>query len=146
MSIQLHRVTVTCARLLRGSDDNLRAADLDKISTLCLNDLKIMLLSRWKVKRAASNTNCLNYLPTLPWIYVDFYNFLILSISDFQRGQSLSSPLHLRFCLTYRYVHRIILACTPPLTVPLCSQVTILSLSHQLVVPQLLPPAAQLQR
>ena len=86
MSIQLHRVTVTCARLLRGSDDNLRAADLDKISTLCLNDLKIMLLSRWKVKRAASNTNCLNYLPTLPWIYVDYYNFLILSISDFQRG------------------------------------------------------------
>ena len=91
MSNQLHRVAVTCARLLRGNDlvkkdDNLRAADLDKISTLCLNDLKIMLLSRWKVKRAASNTNCLNYLPTLPWIYVDFYNFLILSISDFQRG------------------------------------------------------------
>ena len=55
MSNQLHRVAVTCARLLRGSDlvkkdDNLRAADLDKMSTLCLNDLKIMLLSRWKIK------------------------------------------------------------------------------------------------
>ena len=88
----------------------------------------------------------MNDIPTLPWVYVEYSNLLILSISDFQRGQSLSSPLHLRFCLTYRYVHRIILACTPPLTVPLCSQVTILSLSHQLVVPQLLPPAAQLQR
>ena len=58
MSIQLHRVTVTCARLLRGSDlvkkdDNLRAADLDKISILCLNDLKIMLLSRWEDKMSS---------------------------------------------------------------------------------------------
>ena len=83
----------------------------------------------------------MNDIPTLPWVYVEYSNLLILSISDFQRGQSLSSPLHLRFCLTYRYVHRIILACTPPLTVPLCSQVTILSLSHQLVALQLLPPA-----
>ena len=58
MSNQLHRVAVTCARMLRGSDlvkkdDNLRAADLDKISTLCLNDLKIMLLSRWEDKMSS---------------------------------------------------------------------------------------------
>ena len=58
MSNQLHRVAVTCARLLRGSDlvkkdDNLRAADLDKISILCLNDLKIMLLSRWEDKMSS---------------------------------------------------------------------------------------------
>ena len=68
MSIQLHRVTVTCARLLRGSDlvkkdDNLRAADLDKISTLCLNDLKIMLLSRWEDKMSSVKYKLLELSP-----------------------------------------------------------------------------------
>ena len=68
MSIQLHRVTVTCARLLRGSDlvkkdDNLRAADLDKISILCLNDLKIMLLSRWEDKMSSVKYKLLELSP-----------------------------------------------------------------------------------
>ena len=68
MSNQLHRVAVTCTRLLRGSDlvkkdDNLRAADLDKISTLCLNDLKIMLLSRWEDKMSSVKYKLLELSP-----------------------------------------------------------------------------------
>ena len=68
MSNQLHRVAVTCARLLRGSDlvkkdDNLRAADLDKISILCLNDLKIMLLSRWEDKMSSVKYKLLELSP-----------------------------------------------------------------------------------
>ena len=66
MSNQLHRVA--CARLLRRSDlvkkdDNLRAADLDKISILCLNDLKIMLLSRWEDKMSSVKYKLLELSP-----------------------------------------------------------------------------------